>query len=316
MIPVFFLICMGIGRYSVSLMEIFRTISGNSVDSFSSTVLLKIRFPRLILAAFAGAGLACSGASFQGVFSNPLATPDTVGVASGSAFGAVLAMIMQLPLGGIQFFSVCSGILACLITVSIGRVNGKSSLIMMILSGIMVSALFQALISIVKYIADPEDLLPSITYWLMGSLSSVSVKYLTVSALLIIAGILVIWLLRWKINILSMDEDEAKSLGVNVTVYRIVLIIAASVITSSCVSLCGQIGWVGLLIPHMARLICGSDNRNVIPLSISIGAIFMMLMDTLARSLTSVEIPVSVLTAIVGAPVFIILLRKSSGKWL
>ena len=262
-----------------------------------------------------GAGLSCAGAAFQGLFSNPLATPDTLGVASGASFGAVLGLLMHGNLILVQILALIFGILSCIITYSISRRNGKSSIVMIVLAGMVISAVFEALVSLMKYVADPEEELPTITYWLMGSMSRSTYNNLIMGAPFIIAGILLIFALRWRLNIMSLNEDEASSLGMNIQIMRLIFIAASSMITASCVSMCGQVGWVGLLIPHIARMIGGNNNRSVIPMSIGLGAFFMIIMDTFARAATAAEIPISILTAIVGAPVFIILLRKTGGAW-
>ncbi len=305
LVPFTALLCLALGRYLINPFNIFE-------DTMSCTVILKVRLPRIILSLAVGAGLACAGAAFQSLFSNPLATPDTLGVASGASFGAIFAMMLHFNLIGIQILAFFFGLVACFITYVIGQVKGKISIIMVILSGMVVSSLFQALVSILKYVADPEDDLPSITYWLMGSMSSVTYKTLAFGLPFIVTGVLIIFLLKWRLNILSLREEEAKSMGVNLKLIRLLIIGSSSLITASCVSMCGQIGWIGLLIPHIARLILGSDNRSVVPLSISVGAVFMVLVDTFARSASAAEIPISILTAIIGAPVFIILLRKSN----
>ncbi len=319
LIPLTVIICLGIGRYSLSPFQIiqsfFDALTGSAGDGMAKTVIFKVRLPRILLALAAGAGLACSGAAFQGLFSNPLATPDTLGVASGASFGAVLAMTFHWNLLGIQALALVFGLFSCFLTYQISRLKGKSSIVMIILSGMVISSLFQALVSIVKYMADPEDELPSITYWLMGSMSSVTYKSLLFGLPFILIGLSVIWALKWRLNILSLNEDEAKSMGMNIKLIRLFIIVASSLITASVISMCGQIGWVGLLIPHISRMLLGSNNRTVVPLSISFGAIFMAIIDTFARSASSAEIPISILTAIIGAPVFISLLRKTGGVW-
>lgn len=319
LIPLTALICLGIGRYSLSPFQILQAfadaIAGSGEDVMAKTVIFKVRLPRILLALAAGAGLACSGAAFQGLFSNPLATPDTLGVASGASFGAVLAMMFHWNLIGIQALALCFGLISCFLTYQISRIKGKSSIIMIILSGMVISSLFQALVSIVKYVADPEDELPSITYWLMGSMSSITYNSLVLGVPFILLGLIVIWALKWRLNILSLNEDEAKSMGMNIKVIRLFIILASSLITASVISMCGQVGWVGLLIPHISRMLLGSNNKTVVPLSISFGAIFMAIIDTFARSASSAEIPISILTAIIGAPVFISLLRKTGGVW-
>lgn len=313
------LICLGFGRYSIPLSEvvevIFSSLFGGGEAGTAATVIFKVRLPRILLAIAAGAGLACSGAAFQGLFSNPLATPDTLGVASGASFGAVLAMMLGGNLIVIQLFALASGLVACGITYWISRVKSQRSVVMIVLSGMVVSALFQAFVSLLKYLADPEDELPSITYWLLGSMSSVTYTNLLFGLPCIVLGAAMIFVLRWRLNILSLTEDEARSMGVNIKLLRLLVIVASSLITASVVSMCGLVGWVGLLVPHIARMLMGSNNNTVIPLSLSLGAVFMLIIDTAARSATAAEIPISILTAIIGAPFFIGLLRKTGGVW-
>ena len=180
----------------------------------------------------------------------------------------------------------------------------------------VVSSIFQALVSLVKYTADTEEKLPAITYWLMGSMSRASISSLMIGIPFIVIGTALLFMLRWRLNILSLHEDEAKALGINVKKYRLLVMIASTMTTASCVSMCGQVGWVGLLIPHVARMIYGSDNKKLIPACIGIGATFMVIIDTMARSATAAEIPVSILTALIGAPFFVLLLRKTGGAKL
>lgn len=313
------LICLGIGRYSMTTKETIEVLlspfTGKDVGTFAYSTIFNIRLPRILLAAAVGSGLSCAGTAFQGLFSNPLATPDTLGVGSGAAFGAVFAMLFGANLISIQLFALLFGLLACFITYNISRKNGKNSMIMIVLSGMVISAVFEALVSIMKYIADPEEELPVITYWLMGSMSRASYDNLKLGLPFIFIGIIIIFLLRWRLNILSLNEDEACSLGMNIKIMRITFILASSMITASSVSMCGSVGWVGLLIPHISRMIGGNNNNSVVPISISLGALFMIVMDTFARSATAAEIPISILTAIIGAPVFVMLLRKTGGAW-
>lgn len=313
------LICLGIGRYSMSVSEtvttLFSRFTNAKVDNTAYTVIFNVRLPRIILAAVVGAGLSCAGAAFQGLFSNPLATPDTLGVASGASFGAVLAMLIGGNMIGIQGMALIFGLISCLITFLIGRSSRRGSIVMIVLAGLVVSSVFEALVSLMKYVADPQDELPVITYWLMGSMSRANYKNLMMGIPFIVIGIIIIFALRWRLNILSFNEDEARSLGVNVKILRVAFILASSMITASCVSMCGQVGWVGLLVPHISRMMRGNNNCKVIPVSISLGAFFMIVMDTFARSATASEIPISILTAIIGAPVFIVLLKKTGGSW-
>ena len=313
------LICLGIGRYSMSVSEtvttLFSRFTNAKVDNTAYTVIFNVRLPRIILAAVVGAGLSCAGAAFQGLFSNPLATPDTLGVASGASFGAVLAMLIGGNMIDIQGMALIFGLISCLITFLIGRSSRRGSIVMIVLAGLVVSSVFEALVSLMKYVADPQDELPVITYWLMGSMSRANYKNLVMGIPFIVIGIIIIFALRWRLNILSFNEDEARSLGVNVKILRAAFILASSMITASCVSMCGQVGWVGLLVPHISRMMRGNNNCRVIPVSISLGAFFMIVMDTFARSATASEIPISILTAIIGAPVFIVLLKKTGGSW-
>lgn len=312
------ILALGIGRYSMSLPEILETVFPGlfpdvEVTENMSTVLFNIRLPRVLLALIAGGGLAVAGASFQGIFSNPLATPDTLGVATGASFGAVLGILFGLDMIWVQFMALAMGVGAVLIVYSISKIKGTSSIIMIVLAGMVVAALFQAMVSLVKYTADPQDTLPSITFWLMGSLSGTTFETLAIGAPFIIIGTALIFIMRWKLNAMSLHEDEAKSLGINVNFVRTIVVIGSTMVTASVVSMCGLIGWVGLLIPHIARMIFGNDNKYVVPASIGLGALFMLVIDTLARSVTAAEIPVSILTAVIGAPFFIILLRKTGG---
>ncbi|MGM9534720.1 MAG: FecCD family ABC transporter permease, partial [Intestinibacter sp.] len=213
---------------------------------------------------------------------------------------------------GIQFCALCFGIIAVLLTYisGTGKGNGMNTIV---LAGIMIGSLFSALVSFVKFVADTETQLPAITYWLMGSLGSASYKTLLLGAPFILVGIFILYLLRWRLNILMLSDDEAKSSGTNINLLRGITIIAATMVTGSCVSMCGQVGWVGLIIPHMCRMKFGNNHLALVPASISIGAVFMVVVDTIARSLVATEIPISILTAIIGAPFFITLMRRSGG---
>lgn len=312
------LVAMGIGRYSIGIVDIINTLlperlTPADIDPNIKTVIYSIRLPRVIIAALAGSGLAIAGASFQSLFSNPLATPDTLGVATGASFGAALGIILGFGSIGIQICAFVVGITCVGLVYFISKVKSERSMIMIILSGMVISSLFQAMVSLIKYVADPQDTLPQITFWLMGSLSGVGYDELMLGSPFIIIGIIIIFLLRWKMNMLSLHEDESKALGVNLKVIRLLTIISAALITASVVSICGNIGWVGLLIPHISRMIFGNNNKSVIPACIGFGAIFMVVIDTIARSAIASEIPISILTAVVGAPFFITLLRKTGG---
>jgi iron complex transport system permease protein len=318
-LPLVTAVCaVGWGRYSISVREIAACLfpgafPGVEITTNMRNIVFNIRIPRILLALFAGAGLSVSGAAFQGLFANPLATPDTLGVAAGASFGAVLGILLGVPSIGIQLMALLWGGIAVVIVFSVSRIKGASSLVMLILAGMVVGALFSALVSLVKYVADPQDVLPSITYWLLGTMSGVNMTRLLLGSPLMVLGTLVIVLLRWRINALSLQEDEARSLGINVRLTRLIVICASTAVTSAVISMCGLIGWVGLLIPHLSRMLFGSDNKYVIPSCIGLGALFMLIVDTIARSAMAAEIPVSILTSVIGAPFFIILLRNTGG---
>lgn len=315
----FFALCLG--RYMISPKEVLDVLAEQvfgmnlEVPEVNISVVWNVRLPRILLALLVGTGLAVSGAAFQGLFSNPLATPDTLGVAAGASFGAALGILLFENIVMVQLLSVVFGIAAVALTYSISKVKGKSTILMVVLGGMVTSAFFQALISLIKYVADPETKLPTITYWLMGSMASVSYNTLLGGAPLIIIGTLVLYLLRWRLNILSLSEDEARTMGYNIQHMRWLVILAATAVTASAVSMCGQIGWVGLLIPHITRMLVGTNNQKVIPVSISLGACYMVIIDTVARSASTAEIPLSILTALIGAPFFGYLLRKTGGGW-
>ncbi|MBQ7981232.1 MAG: iron ABC transporter permease [Oscillospiraceae bacterium] len=309
-------VALSIGRISYPVSDILKAVAsklgGESVSQPLEVVVWNIRLPRVLLALLAGAGLSAAGVAFQSLFANPLATPDTLGVASGTSFGAALAILMGFSLVGVQLTALVLGIVAVSVTWLCASGKGKA-LSMVVLSGIMIGSLFNSLVSLVKFTADTESQLPAITYWLMGSLSGAGYDSLALGAPPIIAGIFVLFLLRWKLNVLPLSDDEAKSMGVNIKALRIVTVLCATVITASCVSMCGQVGWVGLLIPHICRMAFGTNHRAVLPASISLGSAFMVVVDTIARSVSAAEIPISILTAIIGAPFFIVLMRKSGG---
>lgn len=312
------LISIGIGRYAVSMVEslsiLMQSITGikEGTSAQAYSVIMNMRLPRLMLALLCGMGLSAAGAAFQALFSNPLTSPDTLGVSAGASFGAALALLVGMNLVIVQIWALIFGLVAVGVAFFISQTKGKPSIVMMVLGGLVVTYMFQAFVSLIKYVADTDSKLPTITYWLMGSLTGATYKSLLIGSPLIIVGCLIIFALRWKLNILSLSEEESKSMGINVSGLRISIILAA---TASCVSMCGVVGWVGLLIPHIARMFFGNNNSYVVPVSMSLGASFLVIMDTIARTATAAEIPISILTALIGAPFFIILLKRTGGRW-
>lgn len=310
------LIGLSMGRMDIKISEIIlffkNLIGGGQVDPLMESLIINIRLPRVLTALIVGGGLTAAGIAFQALFSNPLATPDILGVTSAASLGAVLGIILSLGTMGIQVLAMVFGLLSILITINLVK-RDETSMIMLVLAGIIVSSLANALASLLKYTADPMDKLPQITYWLMGSFGRTSYKNLALAGPLILISIFVIYKMRWSLNLLSLSEDEARSLGINVKKTRLIFILAATLITASSVSICGQIGWIGLIIPHLVRLMVGSNNLYTLPLGISFGAGFMVLIEALSRTVSVIELPISILTAIIGAPIFIILMRRSGG---
>lgn len=313
--PLIAVFCCGFGRMSLppaKLIETaFLTLTGRDADPQARAVIFELRIPRILMAIAVGGGLGCAGAACQALFSNPLATPDILGVTSGTCVGAILAILLSFNMVGIQATALLFGLFSVFVTLRISSGKRGISILFLVLSGVMISSLFNALSSLLKYTADPMDKLPQITYWLMGSFTGASYRKLLIGSPMILIGTALIYLLRWQFNILSLSEDEARASGIHLKRMRILLVLAITMITASSVSMCGQVGWVGLLIPHCARMMTGSNNRLVIPMSISLGASFLILIDTLSRTLTVIELPLSVLTAILGAPFFILLLKRS-----
>jgi len=316
----FILLSLFLGRYPITPSEIFSCLwqgitgPGPGQQSVEYNILWQIRLPRLVMGAMVGASLAVSGAALQGLFRNPLVSSGMLGVSAGAGFGAALGIVL---FKGTFMIYVCSfsfGILAVFLSYLVGRIYNTTPTIMLVLGGVVISSIFGALLSLVKYIASPYEDLPSIVFWLMGSLASASYRDISISSIPILVGISGLAIMRWRINVMSMGDREAGSLGINIMLDRAVLIVCTTLATAGAVSVSGIIGWVGLVIPHIGRLLVGNDNRILIPASISLGACFLIGIDNLGRLLTGGEIPLSVLTAIVGGPYFIYLLKRKGGN--
>ena len=289
------------------------------LTSQDAVVLFVIRIPRIVLGALTGAALAASGAAYQGMFRNPMVSPDILGVSNGAALGAAVSLLLGLPSVLVHGVSFAMGLVAVALVMAISRALGRGSrsIVVIILAGTVMSALFNALVSMCKYVADPDDTLPAITYWLMGSFSR-SGTYANIgflAAVVLVAGGALI-AVRWRINALSFGDDEAKTMGVGVLGTRRLVIVAATLLTSATVSFCGVVGWIGLIVPHMARLVVGPNYRILLPVSMLGGAVFTMIVDDVARIIVPGEMPAGVLTALIGAPLFIYLLIRGRKDWL
>jgi iron complex transport system permease protein len=279
-------------------------------------VFMRVRLPRAAADMLVGAALAGAGASYQTLFRNPLVSPDILGVASGAGLGAVAGILLSLPVIGIEALAFATG-LATVVAVFLiaGALCGHDRILVLVLSGVVIGALAGAGISLVKILADPYDQLPAVTFWLLGSLAGVKLADLAVAGPLVLLGLLPLVLLRWRIGVLSLGDDEARSLGVDVGRLRALVVAAATLMTASVVAISGVIGWIGLMMPHIARMLAGPNFARMLPAAMLLGAAFMLAVDTLARTMTRIETPIGILTAVVGAPFFLWLLARGRRTW-
>jgi iron complex transport system permease protein len=309
------LVSLGVGRFPISAMEVLSLVSaalfGGTANAPENAdlILFSIRGPRIVAAFAVGAALAAAGAAYQNLFRNPLVSPDILGVSSGAALGAVLGIFMALPLIAIQGLAFIGGLSAVaaiyLIGSSLARTHGHDAMLTLVLSGVVIGSLLGSGIALTKYLADPYNQLPAMTYWLLGSFASVTKKDLVVALPVIVLAMLPLLALRWRINLLALPDDEARALGQDVRRLRLIVIVAATLMTAASVAICGIIGWVGLVVPHAVRLLIGAEFSRLLPLTMLIGGTFMLLIDTIGRTVAQIEIPPGVLTAALGTPVFI-----------
>ncbi len=309
---------MTLGRFEISLKELFGVMFYKIIPiepfwkDITESIIINVRLPRIIAAVLVGAALSVAGASYQCIFRNPMAAPDLLGASTGAAFGAALAILMQKSQTEITLWAFACSVLCIITVLLVSRLCKGNAVLTLVLAGITVGSLFQAGTSYIKLIADPNNTLPEITYWLMGSISGVGldeIKYLWIPLLL---AAIPIFLLRWKMNLLTLDDDEAKTVGVNVKKIRLIVIICSTLLTAASVAVSGVIGWIGLVIPHMSRRLVGNDCRYLIPASALVGGLFLLLTDDIARTLYTTELPLGILTAVIGAPFFIYLLSRRS----
>ena len=305
-----------VGRYPVSVSELISLLMGNTVPANVETVILQVRGPRVLAALVVGAALAAAGAAYQGMFRNPLVSPDILGVSTGAALGAVLAIFLSLNAFLIQMFAFAGGLTAVgLVYWVASRLRGHDPLLALVLTGVVIGTLLGSVISLLKYLADPYNQLPAITFWLLGSLASISPRDLAVAAPLALLGLAPMLLLRWRMNLLALPDDEARALGVDTRKLRTLVIASATLMTAAAVAVSGIIGWVGLLIPHAARLLVGPDFGRLLPLAMLLGAAFLLTVDTLCRTIAPIEVPPGVLTALIGTPFFLWLFALARRAW-
>lgn len=310
---------LSVGKYAGPA-EIWRAlravISGEASDPVLSTVLWNVRLPRVAAALLIGAALAAAGATYQGLFRNPLVSPDILGVSGGASLGAVVGIFFSLPVLAIQALSFAGGLLAVAAVYAVGAaIRGRDPALTLVLAGIAIGALVGSGISLIKILADPYDQLPAITYWLLGSLTAIT--RLDVASILpaLLIGLVPLVLLQWRMNLMTLGDEEAQTLGIDTRLTRAALIAAATLMTAAAVSVSGIIGWIGLVIPHIARMLVGPDFRRLLPASMISGAAYLLVVDMLARSIALIEVPLGILTAAVGAPFFLWLLASGRRAW-
>ena len=303
---------MVVGNFPVSAGDVMRVLwaamtgAEADVERNARAIVLEVRGPRVLAALAVGAALASAGAAYQNLFRNPLVAPDILGVSAGCALGAVAGIFMGLPMAAIQGLAFAGGIAAVALVLAIGAwVRGHDRVLTLVLTGVVVGSLFGAGIAFAKYLADPYNQLPAITFWLLGSFAGIVPRDLLYALPLLAIALVPLILMRWRVNLLSLPDDEARALGIDVTRLRIVVIAAATLATSAGVAIAGIVGWVGLVIPHAARLIVGAEFSRVLPMSAVLGATFLLLVDTLCRTVARTELPPGVMTALIGTPAFI-----------
>ncbi len=307
------LVALVFGAYPLAISDALAALmAGPGVGGEAGTVVWNLRLPRIMAGLFVGMALSVAGAAYQGMFRNPLVAPDILGVSAGAGLGAAIAILHGLPLTVVQACAFGGGLLAvgCVYAVA-ARVRHHDPVLVLVLAGVAVGTLFAAGISLAKVLADPSVQLPSITFWLLGGLSAVTPGDLAVAAPLMLCGLVPAWLLRWRVNLLTLADNEAQAMGINVARLRLMLVVSATLVTAAAVSIAGIVGWIGLVIPHAARLLVGPEFSRLLPVSGVLGAVFLVAADTLARSIVAIELPLGILTAIVGAPVFLWLLASS-----
>jgi len=310
------------GQFRVTLQQLVNLLFsklfgiGQGAPPLIEMVVLQVRLPRVLGAVFVGAALAAAGAAYQAMFRNPLVSPDILGVSSGAGLGAALGIFLSLPVLGIQALAFAFGLATVLLVYLIAAaVRGNDPVLALVLSGVVVGMLAGAAISLLKIMTDPYNQLPAMTFWLMGSLALLSPEDIKAALLAMLIGIAPLYVLRWRMNLMSLDDEEGQALGVDTTKLRMIFVAAATLMTSAVVSISGIIGWVGLIIPHIARMLVGPNFNRLLPASMLLGGTYLLLIDNLARSVTSTELPLSILTALLGAPFFLWLLISGRRLW-
>lgn len=305
---------LGIGRYGISPARVGQILLAfDGTDAIERHVVLTVRLPRVLTALMAGAGLALCGAALQGVFRNPLVGPHIIGVSTGAAFGGTLAILMSESRGLLLTLAFLFGMLALLMVYALNALVARRNMLVLVLAGVVVSGFFGALVSLAQYLADAEEKLPRIVFWLLGSFATADYGKLALMLSALAPGAFLLLLLRWRINILSLGDEEARALGIRAEPTRWLVLALIGLIVSAQVAVSGVIGWIGLVIPHLARMLVGPDHRVLLPGAMLAGGLFMVLVDDVARTLSQSEIPLGILTALIGAPVFALVFLRAAG---
>ena len=315
--------CIGLGRYAIPPEEVVRALVDFALGRHDASagpdivynLVTRVRLPRIAAAMLIGGNLAVTGAAFQGIFRNPLVDSNILGVTSGAGFGAALMLLLVGDSLEVQLAAFCFGLVAVLLAYSVSRLYHSAPLLVLTLVGILVGSFFSSLTSLLKYVADPLDTLPAITYWLMGGLTDVTLDDIPALAAISLLGMAVLWGVRWRLNVLSMGDNEALALGLNPTRLKLLIIVCSTLMTAMAVSVGGVIGWVGLVIPHAARTLVGPDHQRLIPATMALGAVFLLLIDTMSRTLLPAEVPLGVFTGVVGVPLLLVILRVNRTGW-
>ena len=310
---------MMVGRYPIEPSQLWNIITGNAVDDVTKMVFFEVRLPRMIAAILIGAALSVSGASYQGILRNPMVAPDILGASSGASFGAALGILLECNSVTVQIMAFIGGLMAVGIAFFVSsslKGSDRGSVLTLVLTGMVVTALFSAGISAIKYIGDPYDTLPALTFWLMGGLTYVTSDDIKLLLIPFLVGVLPLLLLRWKMNVLCFSDEEASAMGVDSKRVRAIIILCATLLTCSSVAVGGMIGWVGLIIPHICRMLTGPDYKKLLPVTVVAGALFLVIVDDVARCLSAQELPLGILTAMIGVPIFLVQLYKGGKSFI
>lgn len=315
-------ISLTLGKFPITIKDMYEIIAvrffgkNYSINSAMETVLFDVRLPRILSGLLIGGSLSVSGAAYQGIFNNPLVSPDILGATAGASLGAALGIIFSWTIMGIQISSFITGILAVALTWFVStKVRQNNQVLVLVLSGMLVGTIFNSFVSLIKYIADPYNKLPAINFWLLGSLTAIDMQDVFILLTISLVSLIPLYLMRWNLNVLSFGDEEAQTLGLDTKRVRLIIILFSTLLTASSVAVCGTIGWIGLVIPHLARNIAGPNYKVLLPYSFFMGGAFLLIVDTISRTIFSIEVPLGIITSLIGAPFYLWLLARSRRGW-